>query len=82
MKRQEDFGVGTSLSITFIFALMAIYSYQQDEGEVAMFPTIGALFGIIMSIGAILHASNKSAKEEQQQNAFFLIVSRFLGKVT
>lgn len=70
MKRQDELGVGSSIIITIVFAVMAVLTYQtgsSDEGNpLAWFPGIGVVAGIIMTIIAAINASNKSAREEQQ----------------
>lgn len=72
MKRQDEFGVGASVFLTIVFAVMAIFTYQTDssgEGNpLAWIPGIGVIAGIIMTIMAAVKASNKNAMEEQQNN--------------
>lgn len=70
MKRQDKLDVGSSIILTIVFAVMAVLTYQADssgEGNpLAWFPGIGVVAGIIMTIIAAINASNKSAREEQQ----------------
>ena len=69
MKRQDNFGVGGSIFLTIIFAVMAIFSYQTSpSGNPLVFiPCIGILVGIVMVIKAAYKASNESAKKDQQE---------------
>ena len=75
MKRQDELGVGGSIILTIIFAIMAIVTYQTDSNgnPLAWIPGIGVLFGIVSTIVAAVKASNESARNEQQQNAARLI---------
>ncbi len=72
MKRQDELGVGGSIILTIVFAVMAVFTYQTDssgEGNpLAWIPGVGVIAGIIMTIIAAINASNKSAREEQQKN--------------
>lgn len=72
MKRQDELGVGGSIILTIVFAVMAVFTYQTDssgEGNpLAWIPGVGVIAGIIMTIIAAINASNKSAREEQQMN--------------
>lgn len=68
MKRQDNYSVSGSIILTVIFAIMAIFSYQQDSSSTspAILPAIGVLVGIVMTIIAANKASNESAHKEQQ----------------
>ncbi len=72
MKRQNELGVGGSIILTIVFAVMAVFTYQTDssgEGNpLAWIPGSGVIVGIIMTIITAINASNKSAREEQQKN--------------
>ena len=72
MKRQAELGVGGSIILTIVFAVMAVFTYQSDssgEGNpLAWIPGVGVIAGIVMTIIAAINASNKSAREEQQEN--------------
>ena len=75
MKRQDDLGVGGSIVLTIIFAVMAVFTYQTDSNgnPLAWIPGCMVIVGIIMTIMAAVKASNESARDEQQQNAAKLI---------
>lgn len=34
MKRQNDLGVGSSIALTILFAVMAVFTYQTDPSEI------------------------------------------------
>lgn len=72
MKRQDEFGVGGSIFLTIVFAVMAIFTYQTDSSEesnlLAWIPGIGVIVGIFLTIIAANEASNKRARETQQNN--------------
>lgn len=56
--------------MTVIFAVMAIYTGQEkDLNSFLWLPIALTVGGIIMTIMAVIQASNESAKKEQQQNA-------------
>lgn len=69
MKRKDDLGVGGSIFFTVVFAAMAFFTYQSDlsESSLVWIPGAGAIFGVIMTIIAANKASNKSAREAQQE---------------
>lgn len=71
MKRQSELGLGSSIVITIVFAIMALYTYQidGDSSYLAWIPGFGVLAGIIYSIIAAVQASNKKAMLKQQQDA-------------
>ncbi|MBQ8701743.1 MAG: SHOCT domain-containing protein [Prevotella sp.] len=70
MKKQEEFSVGGSIAVTVIFAVMAIYTGQEkDLSSFVWLPIALTVGGIIMTIMAVIHSSNESAKDEQQKNA-------------
>ena len=54
MKRQNDLGVGSSIALTILFAVMAVFTYQTDPSgnPLAWVPGIGVIVGIIMTIFA------------------------------
>lgn len=70
MKRKDDLGVGGSILLTVVFAGIAIFTYQSDSSgdSLAWIPGAGAVVGIIMTIIAANKASNKSAREAQQED--------------
>ena len=61
MKRQDELGVGSSIILTIVFAVMAVFTYQTDssgEGNpLAWIPGVGVVVGIIMTIIAAINAS-------------------------
>lgn len=69
MKRQDNLGVGGSIFLTIMFAVMAIFTYQTDSSgnPIAFVPGIGILVGIVMTIKAANKASDESSKKEQQE---------------
>lgn len=69
MKKQEDLSVGGSIAVTILFAVMAVFSYLTDGESFAWIPAVLSIVGIVVTIGAAISASDKKAKEEQQQNA-------------
>lgn len=54
MKRQDDLGVGGSIALTIVFAVMAVVTYQTDSNgnPLAWIPGIMVVVGIIMTIMA------------------------------
>ena len=66
MKRQDNWGVGSSIFLSIVFAGMAILTYQSDP-SIAFIPVIGVLVGIVMAIKAANKAADESAKKEQQE---------------
>ena len=70
MKRQDDLGLGGSIILTIVFAVMAVFTYQSsdDGNSLAWIPGVGVVAGIIMTIIAAVKASNASARKEQQDN--------------
>lgn len=74
MKRQDTSGVGVSIALTIIFAVMAVLTYQTDsEGNplawIWMIPGAMVIVGIIMTIIEANKTSNEKARKEQQQKA-------------
>lgn len=69
MKRQDNFGVGGSIFLTIMFAVMAIFTYKTDPSgnPIAFVPGIGILVGIVMTIKAANKAVDESSKKEQQE---------------
>lgn len=69
MKRRNDFGIGGSIILTIVFAVMAVFTYQTDSSgnPLAWIPTTGAIVGIVMTIITAKKAANVSAKKEQQE---------------
>ena len=70
MKRKEHPEVGASIFLTIVFAGMAIFTYQSDSWDnfLAWIPGIGVIWGIIMTISGAIAASNRSAREAQQDD--------------
>lgn len=70
MKRQYDLGVGGSIALTIVFAVMAVFTYQTDPSgnPLAWVPGSGVIVGIIMTIIAANKASNESARKDQQES--------------
>ena len=66
MKRQDNWGVGSSIFLSIVFAGMAILTYQSDP-SIAFIPVICVLVGIVMAIKAANKAADESAKKEQQE---------------
>ena len=66
MKRQDNWGVGSSIFLSIVFAGMAILTYQSDP-SIAFIPVIGVLVGIVMAIKAANKVADESAKKEQQE---------------
>lgn len=71
MKKQDEPGVGGSIVLTIIFAVMAVFTYQTDSNgnPLAWIPGVMVIVGIIMTIIAANKASNEKARKEQQKNA-------------
>lgn len=73
MKRQDDLGVGGSIFMTVVFAIMAFVTLQANDFDssawsVAIIPGAGVIVGIVMAIIAANKASNESARKDQQES--------------
>lgn len=66
MKKQDEPGVGGSIVLTIIFAVMAVFTYQTDSNgnPLAWIPGVMVIVGIIMTIIAANKASNEKARKE------------------
>lgn len=71
MKRQDDLGLGGSIVITIIFAILAVFTYQTDSNDnpLVWIPVAGLTASIILTIIAAIKVSNKKAKAKQQRDA-------------
>lgn len=72
MKRQDNWGVGSSIFLSIVFAGMAILTYQSDP-SIAFIPVIGVLVGIVMAIKAANKAADESAKKNNKKSSLNLL---------
>lgn len=72
MKRQDNWGVGSSIFLSIVFAGMAILTYQSDP-SIAFIPVIGVLVGIVMAIKAANKAADESANKKSSLNLLSII---------
>ena len=65
MKRQDNWGVGSSIFLSIVFAGMAILTYLSEPSgnPIAFISVIGVLVGIVMAIKAANKAADESAKK-------------------
>ena len=70
MKRQDNLGVGSSIVLTVLFAVMAVSTYLTDRSgnPLAWVPGIGVIVGSIMTIIAAHKASKERARKDQQES--------------
>ena len=67
MKQKEDITFGSSVFVTIIFAIMAIYTYSNDGNSAVMFPLAGVGMGVIMMIITGIQKMKESEREEVQE---------------
>lgn len=70
MKRQKELGVRGAVIFTVVFAIMAILTYSTDSNgnPLIWIPVIGVVVGIALVIFEVKKSSERSAREEQQEN--------------
>lgn len=68
MKKKNDMTVGGALSLTVLFAIMAIFSYTSDkEGNpIAVIPVVGVVVSLIMALNALIKSEAKEERKKQQ----------------
>ena len=68
MKQKEDINFGSSVIVTIIFAIMAIYTYVNNGNSAIMFPLVGVAVGVVMMIVTGLQEMKESEREEVQES--------------
>jgi hypothetical protein len=71
MKQKEDITFGSSVFVTIVFAIMAIYTYNTtsdfSRGSVMIYPLFGVAIGVVMMIITGMQKMKESEREEVQE---------------